>query len=147
MVVRFKNVSMESSVDNVGWRSASGNVSANDISAYERTHSIKLPEQYKKLILAHNGARPMKDSVMVGKRECVVERLISWDKNAKANIHFWQKSLSDHGIFPFASDPFGNVFCFDYSKGPNPNVVFWDHEEDRVTVVSENFDKFIASLK
>lgn len=47
------------------------------------------------------------------------------------------------GVLPFATDAFGNEWCFDTRREGSP-VLFWDHEERALEdAVSESFDEWL----
>ena len=52
-------------------------------------------------------------------------------------------AVTDTNLLPFGIDPFGNYICYSLS---NNKVVFWDHETDGITVVSDSLSAFLDSL-
>lgn len=74
------------------------------------------------------------------------------DKYSIVQRHENIKDRLVDGIYPFASDSFGNFLCFDYRNNPaSPTIVFWDHEEeeieDSIYPVCSTFQELLNSLR
>ena len=95
-----------------------------------------------------NGAYPDKNVFdFQGRKGCVFESLINWDKARKANFYFWLEVIENKKIIPFGKDPFGNVICFDFSTSKDaPQIVFWNHENGDVSPIANSFDSFLNIL-
>ena len=110
--------------------------------------NISLPKSYIDQVLNTNGAHPDKSIFDTkSRKDCVFESLINWDKSRKANIYFWLDTIKMENILPFGKDPFGNLICFDFSSGRNPQVVFWNHENDQISFIADSFDSFLQDLR
>ena len=51
--------------------------------------------------------------------------------------------IEDQNLFPFGIDPFGNYICYDLEKNV---VVFWDHENGKVSSSEMGLMPFFRSL-
>lgn len=59
--------------------------------------------------------------------------------------------MQEKSILPFADDPGGYFFCFDYrNQKDNPSIVLWireNTEEFDIVKVADSFEEFINNLK
>lgn len=68
------------------------------------------------------------------------------------NIFNDAEGLKETGLIPIAEDPFGNLYCYDFSNGKS-DIVFWEHEdwdeddELEKTVICSSFTEFINMLQ
>lgn len=132
----------------INWLGARGRFSLNDLHTMEIEKDIKFPQGYVDLVSSENGASPDKKIFdCAARNDCVFDSLINWDKSRKANMFFWAEVINLSKIVPFAQDPFGNLICFDYSYGPRPKIVFWEHEADYTLPVADSFDCFLDNLR
>lgn len=115
-------------------------INLNLIREAERTYNIKLPEDYKETILQNNNARP---SLYVfdteSSKEHVFKLLLSLKRSDLENIY---NTRVDANLYPFGSDPFGNVLCFDKFGV----VWYWLHETETKEKVANSFTEFINNL-
>lgn len=129
------------------WSGARGDVTVEQISDFENMHKVVFPESYKSLVLKQNGGFPSKNLFVSAEgRESVFESLINWDKSRKANIFFWTEIVNRTKVIPFGKDPFGNVICFNFNYGKNPEIQFWDHETSELIPVASTFEFFLEKL-
>jgi len=132
----------------IEWKKPRGDCKIEQIRDIEIQHGIKFPKSYIDVIIQFNGARPDKNKFSLKNREdCVFEELINWDKKRSANIYFWMRVTESLNVIPFAKDPFGNCICFKFRQVDNPEIVFWDHETNKITNISYNFDAFLSMLR
>jgi hypothetical protein len=112
---------------------------------------VKFPTKYVRIAAKYNGGCPDRDIFDVdGRPECVFDYLLT----VPNGIVEWYDDTKDRlpdGVYPFATDPFGNAICFDYRTGPKPTIVFWDHEaviDDprQVLPIAESFTAFLKHL-
>ncbi len=118
--------------------------------AIETQLAITLPADYRAIARQHNCGRPKPNAVdLPGKGEVVVERLLSVTSAAKdavsvATLVARQRHKPD--LVPFASDPFGNLFCFHFVGKTASAVVFWDHERGTSTRICKTFSDLLNML-
>jgi cell wall assembly regulator SMI1 len=115
----------------------------------EETLSVALPADYRSFVREHNGARPRPNAVdLPDKREVVMERLLRLDSGANENVSRAAQVIRRRrpGLVPFGRDPFGNLFCFQYSGKSISAVVFWDHESGLTSTVCKSFSELTALL-
>ncbi|GKU78139.1 SMI1/KNR4 family protein [Paenibacillus sp. L3-i20] len=135
----------------------------------EKKWRVKLPEVYKEFIKKNNGASPVKDSFLCGKRSYAIDRFLCILKvTGERNDEFYdigvvrtqleERIVSDENLvgtelLPIAVLFAGNFVCLDFrnTDGKEPSVCVWDHEEssdlDPVTYfTSNNFETFLNML-
>ncbi|MBA4032647.1 MAG: hypothetical protein C0478_17405 [Planctomyces sp.] len=126
----------------------------------------RFPTSYRNVVCEYNGAYPKPS-------ECLLGRPQGMSFNNMIAISFPGDELKGERIIevvdalggrlpknvvPFAADPSGNYFCFDFNHvgdSGEPSIVFWDHENEdheqrdpwlAVTCVCGSFDELITSL-
>lgn len=111
----------------------------------EQDRKVTLPEELKKLIIEANAATPEKYRFMVGTSEKVLGAILSFNKDEKEadTVYTALNVIENVTIFPFAIDSFGNYICIDLETN---EVVFWDHETDRITNTGRSLINLIDSL-
>ena len=111
---------------------------------------MRFPTDYLECVRTNNGGRPKPFVVDIpGRKEAVCEKLLRLDKagmNTICDAAGAIRGQSTYALVPFAEDPFGNYFCFDYSESTSPRVSFWDHEKEQLIVVSDSFSSFLTML-
>ncbi|GHV37612.1 SMI1/KNR4 family protein [Synergistales bacterium] len=115
----------------------------------EKDLGIKFPKSYVDCAVSNNGGRPPQSKI---NDDLTIKSLVHVDDSADTNILTTWAILKDRlpsKCVPFASDSFGNYFCFDFSASGEPPVVFWDHEkmENAIEPVVDSFEKFVAMLQ
>lgn len=142
---------------NIKWISCQRKTTIEELSQTEKILSVCFPNKYKEIVLEFNGASTLQNCWnLPNGEEKVFDRLLSFNKDDKENIYFALETFQEKGtkrLIPFASDPFGNDICFDYStSNTNPSIVFHDHErayEDDAyngEFVCSSFDEFLNML-
>lgn len=120
--------------NDVIWEFSEGELDEETIHNTEGIIRIKFPLDYVACVKTNNGASPSLQVIKVeGRGEAVFESLLVIDEGSEYSITGIYDAICDRlvsEVYPFAEDPFGNYFCFDYrdQKKSNPKVVFWDHE-------------------
>ena len=111
----------------------------------KKKRHISFPNELKELIIEANAATPAKYNFMVGNVEKVLGAILSFNQNeADTDSVFVALSvISDTNLLPFGIDPFGNYICYSLK---DKSVVFWDHETDNITDVSNSLSEFLESL-
>ncbi|MDQ0860819.1 SMI1/KNR4 family protein [Bacillus sp. V2I10] len=133
--------------------------SEQEITSVEEILSIKFPIDYRDFIKDHNGCSPLdKDVVIINSFRETLNYLLSFgDDNRPIDMLRTYENIKDRlidNVIPFANDPGGNMFCFDFRELKHePPIVFWDHEEayedpnGAVTYVCSGFTELINSLQ
>ena len=83
--------------------------------------------------------------------EGVINRLLSFNEDSPIYIlKMWESLNTMHEqpkeLIPFANDPFGNVYCFDYRQKETPSLVTYDHEERDVEPLCCTFSDLMAGI-
>ena len=114
-------------------------------SEIEKERGVKIPDNLKKLVIEANAATPDKYKFMVGSEERVLGAILSFNKNEEDTdtVYTALEVIDDANLFPFAIDPFGNYICM--NLGDN-EVVFWNHETEKVTSTEKDLESFIDDL-
>lgn len=119
----------------------------------EEEYGVKLPSLYRDIVLKYNEGRPSHKLIKtITGREVVFQELLSINLEDKNNLLQCSSVLKSeyglHGVIPFASDPFGNLFCFEISEYMELKVVFWDHEEidNSVIPITNSFEDLLCAL-
>lgn len=114
------------------------------ILAVEKSKNVSLPKDLKDLILLNNNGRPSLSTFDTKKtKERVFKKLLSYNENDLENVYGAIEILKDQkGLFPVASDPFGNFICL---KNCN-KVVFFNHESSDVEDISNTVTELIDNL-
>jgi hypothetical protein len=120
----------------------------------------KLPEEYRRFLLSHNGGQPVPATFRVsdGNETEAVGWLFALQVNEEGLVSIAQ-TYADYlpdDLLPVASDPFGNMICLAVSGSNLGRVYFWDHEgeaersksieESRCRLVSKSFKEFLSSF-
>jgi len=119
-------------MSSIKWRRPDEPLKRDDILKVERLFGVFFPEDYVDCVQLYHGASVIPYRVDLNGNVRVFANLLSFSDSSVDNIvkaYFDNKDRFKEGIFPFACDPSGNYFCFDYRKDKNnPSVVFWNHE-------------------
>jgi hypothetical protein len=117
------------------WRWALPAADRKDVAPLESVLGVKLPEDYVTCALRHHGGRPAPNSLdFGGEKEKVFQSLLALrDAGDPSRTVLWAyQTLRQRGgdarIVPFADDPAGNLYAFDYRSGERPSILYWDHE-------------------
>ncbi len=125
---------------------------------FEQLIGWKLPESYKEFVKQNNSCKPYEPTffeTVDGER---FELCNFYDFNKGSVISVWDfydfpeedrkwfkeqygGELNDY--IAFADDPAGNSICFNKQNG---EVTFYDRENDKMSVIAENFDAFLNAL-
>lgn len=117
----------------------------NAIEKVEEKTGVKIPDGFAGFINQNNGGSPTKKHVDIGGVERVFGSVLSFNENDNntEDVYLALKIVNKKNVIPFALDPFGNFFCY---SGDTKTVVFWNHEEDKMTDTKMTFKSFIDSL-
>lgn len=130
------------------WKFVKSQLSEKEILEVEKLLNIKLPIEFKNIVIKYNGGQPIPYCFdLNNEKEKVFSSLINFDLNAKNNVLVMLKSLENiNNIIPFGLDPFGNFICFQYQNSENPNIVFYNHENNEIKLITESFNNFLKLL-
>ncbi len=116
----------------IKWTGKSIIADEKQLDSYEQLLDIKLPNDYKTCLMIEHGRSPMSPLIDVDGIQKVFGELLSFDKNETGNIFQaieWLKDRLPKGVYPFAEDPGGNYFCFDFeSEKKQLRIVFFNCE-------------------
>ncbi|WBW95933.1 SMI1/KNR4 family protein [Oceanirhabdus sp. W0125-5] len=115
------------------------------IEELEAELGVVFPDDYKSVILQHNGASIVPFAFKVGE---MVESINNFHK-VDEKYHFSDERLPD-GIIPFARDAGDNQICFDYREG-NISILFWDYGSPKndgldLSLIANSFKEFLDML-
>lgn len=144
-------------MSNITWIGVSEKeVTDNEIKQVEQYFNIKLPNDFIECVKKYDGGYPRpKVFDIPGLDESTFNDLLTLHIDDKYSIVQRHENIKDRlvdGIYPFASDSFGNFLCFDYRNNPeSPTVVFWEHEEEDIEKaiypVCSSFTELLNSLR
>ncbi len=111
----------------------------------EEERNISFPKDLKDFVIEANAATPDKYKVMVGSDERVLGAVLSFNRDDEdVDTAFTAfEAINDVKLIPFAIDSFGNYFCYETDS---KKIVFWNHENDKVTSSECDLKTFIDSL-
>jgi len=117
------------------------------IDDYECLVKYVFGDSFRKCIIKNNGGRPSKKAFDTDKtKERELKSFLSFnheDKETVWKIYEWNKSELTDKYIPFGIDNYGNLICFDAN---NDKIVFLNHENMSVEIITDNFDAFINGL-
>lgn len=142
----------------IEWRKGN-KIDSGSLDKIETIWRVKLPEDFKEIVLSHNKGRPNLNVFNTTESKGrVFGGLLNFDLNEKVNVLSDYQILKERlpeRIFPFAEDPGGNFICFDYRNNESiPQIILWNHEGIVINernifkceLVSNSFSKFISQL-
>lgn len=123
-------------------------IDVEDANVFEKigeNRGIIFPEDLKKFILECNAATPSKYCFMVGNNERVFGAVLSFNLNETEaeSVFDVLPIIVDKNLIPFGVDPFGNYICYAVRE---KEIVFWDHETDKVISTGKILKDFIKEL-
>lgn len=129
----------------------------NALNIAENYYQVVFPKEYKEIVLQYNRAVPRPCCVYTNGKERVFARLLSINTDDKMNIYNFSEIIDmnkERKMIAFGEDPFGNLWCFDYSDGNSqPCIVFWNHEMAHTIsnynpdFVSDSFQEFLNGFQ
>lgn len=109
----------------------------------EKIYNVEIPIYLKEIITKYNGGRPEKSIFDTKKsKERVLQGLISFNKEDKANIFIYEELLKK-GYIPFAITEFGDMVCI---NDENNNVELYIQEQDKFEYVCKDIELFFNKL-
>jgi hypothetical protein len=124
------------------------------ISLVEERAEVHFPNDYVEVVTKYHGGYPIPNRLWISKDKFVLfDCFLTFSAFDELDILDWFNSLRKKlipGLFPFALDSNGNVFCFDYRLSKdNPTIVYFDlntssqQEKVNVTKVSSTFTEML----
>lgn len=108
-------------------------------------YNVTIPDDLVKLLNEANAATPSKTKFMLRVDEKILGAVLSFNPG-EAEADSFETAMSvgfDKDIIPFGIDPFGNYICY---NGKDGSIVFFDHEEDSITKISDSLEDFLNLL-
>lgn len=115
---------------------------------FEKEINLKLPQDYKKLILEYNGGTPEKEYF---RGKWVIFDSIKYGKNPIEDNLKSFKSILPKKLYPFGHDPGGWLFCLDLNEGEDYGKVYFyrmdeNTAEDSKEFLANSFQEFLENL-
>lgn len=133
----------------IEWRYIKTSISEENIVDIENKTGFDFPEDYVKIVIKFNGARPKPNRFNTNNSmDRVFKNLVSLNPDDPGNFFLvleWIGNRIKRSMVPIAEDPSGNYLCYDFSKS-NPTIVFWDNENNTTEYVSSSFDELLNQL-
>ncbi len=129
-------------------------VSAEALKSFEREHGVKLPDEYKRFLEAHNGGSFDDDDVVFDRGG---GDIIAFADFYALDAPFRYADLSTHyrlfqqagvpaSLLPIADDGMGNPICLSLSAYGAP-LSLWDHETGEVSDVASGIDELLRGIR
>lgn len=117
----------------------------NIISEVENDINYQFPKDFKNFILGKRDLHIKPNLFKVNGQEKILRYINSFDKHSITYIGKIQNFDSKYkdSIVPFAELEFGDNLCFDRKTN---KIVIYNHEEDTIREVAENWNKFYSTL-
>ena len=133
----------------------------------ERKWRVKLPDEFRSLLMEYNGGIPEKREFQSGKQTRMIERFLCIKETGidedyadyDINVVLTQiggRIVSNpnrlgYELIPIAALFAGDLLCLDYRESAKPSVCVWFHEESEewepvTEKVAESFSEFMAKL-
>ena len=133
----------------------------------ERKWRVKLPDEFRSLLMEYNGGIPEKREFQSGNRTRMIERFLCIKEKGTYEDYAWydinvvitqvEERLASNPhqkgdeLIPIAALFAGDLLCLDYRASAIPSVCVWFHEEsgewEPVTEkVADSFSEFMSML-
>ena len=143
--------------NDIQWKWAELPVDEIHLTDIQKELCISFPNDFLELVKKSNGGYPSaKYFDLPSRKDAVLNKLLSVSEGGDdPSLMETYKNVCKRlppKIIPFASDPFGNLICFDYRESP-PSVCFWEHEiasrdvNASIFPVSKDFHQFLSELR
>jgi len=141
-----------SSFDAIEWTDPMSPPSSDKVASTEELVGFEFPADFLAFCDTFHGGFPDPDEIEVdGFGRTMVNQVLPFDDDEEESIRsigtvFAAVEGLPEGLFPFASEPGGNYFCFVTRQNGGTEIVFWFHEENRVLPVCGTFSEFIELI-
>ena len=129
------------------WKYTKPLVSVKQIGDFEKAYSFSFDDIYRDYVRQYNGGRPSPNAFDTEKSKArSIKALLSFNKSDKENIwdmNAWIKEAIENRYVAFGIDSFGNLICFEKFSD---DVIFWNHENGSIEIITKGFGNFINSL-
>ncbi|WP_434379775.1 SMI1/KNR4 family protein [Melittangium boletus] len=137
--------------ENFVWKD-SRPLSPSELEPLEKTWGITLPEEYKRVVVSHQGQAPCPCVFRVGRGANVFAVLLTVTHDAERASYSIRESYSllrPHvapGLYPFGKTSGGEYLCFEYkNSSARPGVVLVTVDMT-VHPVARSFEELLAGL-
>lgn len=116
------------------------------IEKFAKALDYALRDDAESFLLEHNNGRPVKCAFDTQKtKERTIKKVLSYNSEDIENVYDFESVFKDSGLglYPFATDSFGNFICF--RKSDN-TLVFWSLEDDGVEHIADSVREFVDKL-
>lgn len=132
-----------------------------DIEAKEKALGYQLPSSYKYIL--HNLGKSLsfyysfsKDTIIPREFEEIFSGEINWNIDFLQNLNLLADELMEdeedygrtlRGKLEFSHSGNGDIYAFDMSvDGDEKPVIYWEHEEDKVTYIADSFIDYLFRI-
>lgn len=133
----------------INWKYKKSDVTIDQLKEFEKAYNIILPQDFKQVVLLHNGARPNINIFdTVTSKERIVRGLLSFNKEDKGNIYEvlgWSNEGLPRNLIPIMDDPGGNYICYEFSD-QGTKVVYWISDYNNTEFICNTFSEFLDLL-
>ncbi len=116
------------------------------LNSIEEEHNLIIPDDLKEFLLLHNASIPILKSFDTDtSKDETINNILDFNFNSEelfAEIYNSIKNYIPKGFFPFARDGFGNYIC----ASSNSNIIFYNHENQKIFSIANDFQEFFESL-
>lgn len=108
-------------------------------------YNVTIPGDLVNLLEKANAATPSKTKFMQKVDEKILGAILSFNPG-EVEADSFETAMNigfEKDIVPFGIDPFGNYICYSVKDG---SIVFFDHEEDSITAISDSLKEFLDML-
>lgn len=125
-------------MEQITWKYIKELKDPNSIDNFLRLNNISIPSELKQILTQNNGGRPSVKEFDTDKHQgCEFKALLSFNRSDRENIYMVYDAFLNTSIFPFGSDSFGNLICYDTK---NNKYLFYNHDQnDFETIISLPF--------
>ncbi|MFY0527396.1 SMI1/KNR4 family protein [Archangium gephyra] len=123
-----------------------------DLEILEQQWGVRLPMDYRSLVLSHQGMTPEPSAFKAGAGRdvfCVLLTLSTDEEREEYSIrrvYGILKPFVPAGLFPFALTPGGEFLCFDYRASPGSPRIALVSVEMSISAVADGFSEFLSNL-
>jgi hypothetical protein len=127
-------------------------VASSEIEQLEALWGVELPDEYKRLIVSHQGMTPEPCVFKVGRGANVFSVLLTVTRDAERASYSIQdsydliRSHAPSGLYPFGKTPGGEYLCFDSRGSVNQPRIVLVTVEMSVYPVANSFQELLDGL-
>ncbi|ULO07143.1 SMI1/KNR4 family protein [Paenibacillus sp. 19GGS1-52] len=143
----------EKMLGNIEWKTEYSFAEIETIRVVENKLCIHFPIDYLNIAIKFQGGEPSSKTIVVNGNIIIFGFLLTFlafDELDILDIYNSVRYTLPQNHFPFAIDEKGNMFCFDYSGGDVPIVVFAEKERGNTVTTSyiaQSFSDFVQMLQ